>query len=418
MYFFYYFPTGLDVRRRRHATITWFLAGLCVILYVLARYAPSSAVWRLGNLIFFPSEPMLATSLSHAFLHVSWWHVIGNVVYLVIFGRALEDRFGPGRFFAVFALSAMAGAWTHVLLARLFAPAALGYGIVGASGATSGLLGAFLVRFFFARISVAYWVFMPLQGVNKAGTHYVPALLAVATWFIYQGVYALLQFGSAGVGVAYSVHVGGFAAGVLLALLFGAAPRARAERLLAGALRATAKADFMAAQAQLLEYLELRPGDWFARTLAARAFLSTGQRSTAQAQFASAVTELLRVGRRGEAEDVMAEAMRTVPGFTLSERAQIDMACGLERSMKFRASLDAYRNFAARYPRSGETPFVLLRAASLLERRFDRPGKAMECYEILVERYPEDCWADYAKGEMERLRWRSPDGGTAPGEIS
>ena len=214
------------------------------------------------------------------------------------------------------------------------------------------------------------------------------------------------------------MHVGGCAAGVLLALLFGAAPRARAERLLAGALRATAKADFMAAQAQLLEYLELRPGDWFARTLAARAFLSTGQRSTAQAQFASAVTELLRVGRRGEAEDVMAEAMRTVPGFTLSERAQIDMACGLERSMKFRASLDAYRNFAARYPRSGETPFVLLRAASLLERRFDRPGKAMECYEILVERYPEDCWADYAKGEMERLRWRSPDGGTAPGEIS
>lgn len=408
MYFFYYFPTGLDVRRRRPATITWFLTGMCATLYVLSRYVPSSRGWNLGNLVFFPAEPMLATSLSHAFLHVSWWHLIGNAVYLVIFGRALEDRFGPARFFAVFALSAMAGAWTHVLLAHLFAPEYLGYGIIGASGATSGLLGAFVVRFFYARISVAYWVFMPLQGVNRAGTQYVPSLIAVVTWFVYQGVYALVQFGSSGVGVAYSVHVGGFAAGILLALIFGAAPRARADRLLAGARRAVARADFFAAQAVLLEYLELRPGDWFARTLAARAFLSTGQRSTARAQFAAAVTSLLRAGLRGEAEDVMAEAMRAVPGFTLPERPQIDMACGLERSMKYRASLDAYRNFAARYPGSEETPFVLLRTASLLERRLDRPEKALECYELLVERYPEDCWVDYARGEIERLRWSMP----------
>ncbi|MDD3641978.1 MAG: rhomboid family intramembrane serine protease [Candidatus Krumholzibacteria bacterium] len=411
MYFFYYVPTGLDVRRRRAPTITWFLAGMCVTLFILSHYAPARGAWNLANLIFFPSDPMLATSLSHAFLHVSWWHLIGNLVYLVVFGRALEDRFGPARFFAVFALSAMAGAWTHVLLSSLFDPAYLDYGVIGASGATSGLLGAFLVRFYYARISVAYWVFMPLQGVNRAGTQYVPALVGVACWFIYQGVFALIQFGSSGVGVAYSVHVGGFAAGALLAVIFGAAPRARAERLLAGARRAVSGADFFAAQALVLDYLELRPGDWFGRLLAARAFLSTGHRSAASAQFASAVTLLLGDGRRGEAEDAMAEAMRAVPGFSLAERAQIDMACGLERSMKYRASLDAYRNFAARYPESTETPFVLLRAASLLERRLDRPEKALECYGLLVERFPDDCWADYARSEIERLRWSAAESG-------
>lgn len=404
MYFFYYVPTGLDVRLRRRATITWFLAGMCVTLFLLSRYVPSTGGWRPGNLVFFPSEPTLAASLSHAFLHVGWLHLVGNVVYLVLFGRALEDRFGPGRFFAVFALSAMAGAWTHVLLGRLFAPEHLVYGVIGASGATSGLLGAFLVRFFYARISVAYWVFMPLQGINRAGTQYVPALIAVACWFVYQGAYAFVQFGVFGAGVAYSVHVGGFAAGAILALLFGAAPRARAERLLAGAMRAVGRAEFLAAQAMLLEYLDLRPGDWFARTVAARAFLSTGQRSTARAQFAEAVTALLRSGQRGEAEQVMGEAMRAVPGFALPERVQIDMACGLERSMKYRAALDAYRNFAARYPGSVQTPFVLLRAAGLLERRLDRPGKALECYRIFIERFPDDPWAVYAESEVERLR--------------
>jgi len=403
VYLFYYLPTGLDVRRARTPTITLFLSAVCVTVFIIYRYVPSGGAWRPENLIFFPAAPSPATSLAHAFLHVGWLHLFGNIVYLVVFGAALEDRLGPGRFFMVFALSTVAGAWTHLALVALFSPAYLGYGVVGASGATSGLLGAFLVRLYFARITVAYWIFMPFQGVNRAGTAYVPALAAVVFWFVYQGIYALVQFGTSGVGVAYSVHVGGFAAGVACGFLFGALPLARAERRLAAARRACARADFFAAQALYLDYLEMRLDDSRARVEAARAFLSGADIESAREQFTAAVRTLLNRGRRGEAEDVMAEAMRAVPRFALSQRAHLDLACGMERSLKHRAALDAYANFALRYPESSDAPFVLLRAAGLLERRFSRLEKALECYERLVERYPDDSWVDFARGEIDRL---------------
>lgn len=415
MYLFYYLPTGLDVRRRRAPTITVFLAAISVVVFLLFRYLPSGAAWRPENMIFLPAVPSLAASLAHAFLHVGWLHLIGNLVYLVVFGAALEDRLGPGRFFAVFALSAVAGAWTHYALVTLFKPAYLVYGVVGASGATSGLLGAFLVRLYFARIAVSYWIFMPLQGVNRAGRTYAPALAAIAFWFVYQGVYALVQLGTAGVGVAYSVHLGGFVAGVALALLLGTLPQAHAERKLAAARRAVGRADFFAAQALYLEYLELRPADAAARVEAARAFLSDADHGSAREQYGAAVAALLEQGRRGEAEDVMAEAMRALPRFALAERAHLELACGMERSLKYRASLDAYANFAARYPASPDAPFVLLRAAGLLERRFARAGKALECYECLLARYPEDSWADFALGEIERLAPAAAAAGGKPG---
>jgi membrane associated rhomboid family serine protease len=403
VYFFYYFPVGLDLRTRRTPVITIFLFVFCVIAFIFYRYIPSGNHWNLYNLIFMPSAPTLATSLSHLFLHASWVHLIGNMIYLYIFGKALEDRFGPGRFFAIFALSAMAGAWTHVALVSTFSPEYLGYGVIGASGATSGLLGAFMVRLYFSRIRVAYWIFMPLHGMNKAGRRYVHSVIAVFCWFIYQGIYAVMQFGSSGVGVAYSVHVGGFAAGAVLALAFGSVPLARAERRLAKARRYFEKSNFFGAQSEYLEYLQMRPSDVHAHLEAARAFRCGHDLGRVKYHYNEAASILMSDSMRGEAEEVLIEAMRTVPGFTLKGELHLDVAYGMERSMKYGKSLTAYENFKKRYPHSDEAPFILLRMAAIHERRFSRGREALECYRELVETHPDDCWVDFALGEIERL---------------
>jgi membrane associated rhomboid family serine protease len=403
LYFFYYFPTGLDVRSRRTPVITYFLASMCVILFLLYRYGPVRTVWNLSNLIFLPAAPALPTSLTYVFLHTGWLHLAGNMVYLVIFGRALEDRFGPGRFFAIFALSAVAGAWVHTWLVTWLAPRFLVYGVIGASGATSGLLGAFMVRLYYARIEVAYWVFMPLQAMNRAGRAYIPAVIAVACWFAYQGAYAAIQYGMASAGVAYGVHVGGFGTGILLAVLFGSLPAARAEKRLVSARRAFSRSQFFAAQAEYLEYLERRPGDARVHAETARACICGGNQGLAGRHYSEAVSGLISAGERGEAEEVLAEAMRSIDGFTLDERLHLDLAYGLERSMKYGLALAAYGNFAARYPFSSDTPFILLRMAGIQERRMDRSERAVECYERLVKHYPEDSWAEYAEGEIWRL---------------
>ena len=411
LYFFYYFPTGLDVRSRRTPVITYFLAAMCVIIFVLYKYGPVGRVWNLSNLVFLPAAPILPTSLSYVFLHMGWFHLIGNMVYLVIFGRALEDRFGPGRFFAIFALTAMAGAWVHAWLVGWLAPRFLVYGVIGASGATSGLLGAFMVRLYYARIEVAYWVFMPLQAVNKAGRRFIPAVIAVVCWFAYQGAYAAVQYGMDSAGVAYGVHIGGFGAGVVLALLFGSLPAARAEKHLAYARRAFARSEFFAARAEYLEYLERRPDDARVHTETARASLCSGEVGLARSHYSEAVSGHLDTGDRGEAEEVLSEAMRSIEGFTLGEKLHLDLAFGMERSMKFSLSLAAYENFTMRYPFSLDAPFILLRMAGIHERRLDRPDRAVGCYEKIVKYYPDDSWADFADSEIWRLGRREVRGG-------
>ncbi len=403
MYFFYYFPTGLDVRSRRTPVITYFLTAMCVILFILYKYGPVSGAWNLSNLVFLPAAPSLPASLAYVFLHMGWLHLVGNMVYLLIFGRALEDRYGPGRFFAIFALTAVAGAWVHAWLVAWLAPRFLVYGVIGASGATSGLLGAFMVRLYYARIEVAYWIFMPLQAVNRAGRKFIPGVIGVVSWFAYQGAYAAIQYGMDSASVAYGVHVGGFVAGIILALLFGSLPEARAEKRLASARRAFSKSEFFAAQADYLEYLERRPSDAQVHAEAARACLCAGEQNLAKSHYSEAVSGLLGSGERGEAEEVLAEAMRSLKGFTLSERVHLDLAYGMERSMKFDLTLKAYENFALRYPFSADTPFILLRMAGIHERRMECPQRAVECYERIVKYYPEDNWAEYADSELWRL---------------
>jgi membrane associated rhomboid family serine protease len=403
LYFFYYYPTGLDVRTRRSPLITYFLAAMCVIMFLFYKYGPVGQYWNPVNLVFQPSAPNIGTSFGYVFLHMGWMHLAGNMVYLIIFGRALEDRLGPTRFFIIFAATAMAGAWIHAWLVGLFAPKYLVYGVIGASGATSGLLGAFMVRLYYARIEVAYWVFMPLQAVNRAGKRFIPSVIAVVCWFVYQGVYASVQYGMESAGVAYGVHVGGFGAGVALALMLGCLPSARAEKRLTGARRAFAKANFFAAQAEYLEYLERKPDDACVHAETARAYLAGSEEGLARFHYGQAVSLLLSEGERGRAEEVLAEAMRSIRGFTLEDRIHLDLAFGMERSMKFKHSLDAYANYVERYPFSPDTPFVLLRMAGIHERRMDDPERAAECYHSIVEKYPEDDWADYADGEAVRL---------------
>ncbi len=403
VYFFYYIPVGLDIRRSRKGIVAYFLAGLCITIFIFYRYKPVGPYWNVLNLIFYPTSPSIFTAVTHVFLHGGYLHLVGNIVYLVIFGSAIEDRFGPARFAAIFALTAAAGAYVHLFYVQWLTPAYLAYGVIGASGATSGLLGAFLVRFYYSRIRVAYWVFLPLQGINRAGRTHVPVICAILLWVILQVVNTLLEFGGGMSGVAYSLHIGGFGAGVLLAVLFGGLSTARAERHLAVARRYFEGANWFGAQGEYLNYLAARPHDPEVHVEAARAFICGSRSQQAEDRYGESIRLFLGSGERGKAEEIFVEAMRVIPGFLLDEKTHLNLAFGMERTLKFHAARTAYDNFMRAYPLSPEAPFILLRMAGLLERRFMRYGEAYRCYRRLVESYPEDIWIEYAAMEMNRL---------------
>jgi membrane associated rhomboid family serine protease len=163
--------------------------------------------------------PIYLTLLTSMFMHGGWMHIIGNMVYLWIFGDQIEDRLGRGKFLAFYLLCGLAAGLAQVLFQpRSIIPA------LGASGAIAGVLGAYLVRHASNRVRVLMF------GRVMA----LPALIVLGGWILLQVVSQVSVVGGAGGGVAYMAHIGGFVAGMVLILLLDragpATDRARLAR--------------------------------------------------------------------------------------------------------------------------------------------------------------------------------------------
>ncbi len=155
------------------------------------------------------SEPVLDMFTS-LFLHAGWLHLLGNMLFLWIFGANVEDRVGRVRFLLVFLVGGVVAA-----VAQILVDPTSEVPMIGASGAIAAVLGAYVVLFPRARI----------QSLVFLGFFYqllaVPAAIVLGFWFLLQVVDGIGSLGSAtlvGGGVAVFAHIGGFAAGALMAL--------------------------------------------------------------------------------------------------------------------------------------------------------------------------------------------------------
>jgi len=401
MYFFYYMPVGVDAETRRFPVLTVFFASVCAMVFVLCRYFPHALPLDLGNLVYYPGFSGPLAPLTAAFVHFGYLHIVGNLLYLLLFGWYLEDRLGPVRYALLFLGAAVVGnltqGWYNLHVLHL--PPT---GIIGASGAVSGVLGGFLVRLYVTRVKVAYWVFMPLQGYTRGGRVDIPVIFALALWVILQVSRGLVQLGGAGPNVAYLTHVTGFAFGIGLMAVLGSWRAGREEAYRIRAQRCLRRGDTWGAQEQLSHYVALRPDDGSAHAELARVQVQTEDQIGAQASYLVACEKLLRANQRGESEDVYQEAVRGFPAFSLSAEPQLDLAFGLERNLKPEAALHAYEAFCRRFPDHEEAPFALLRAANIYARTLEDADRARSCYERLVECYPDDAWVDFAR-EQTRL---------------
>jgi membrane associated rhomboid family serine protease len=163
------------------------------------------------------TQSLPVSAIASTFSHGSWSHLVGNMVFLAAFGPRLEDELGRLRYLVIYAAAALGALFLEGGLLLVFAPDETGIPGIGASGAISGVLGAYVVLFPFQRVLT--WLF-PVLFFR------IPALGLLGVWFLLQvleGTYSLSHPG-AFVGVAFFAHVGGFLAGVVLATLF--VPRA------------------------------------------------------------------------------------------------------------------------------------------------------------------------------------------------
>ena len=149
--------------------------------------------------------PAPLTIFTSMFVHAGLWHLLGNMIYLWIFGDNVEESMGHIRFLVFYLLCGAAAALTQVMLS-------LGSStpMVGASGAIAGVLGAYLVLHPGARILTLVFLVVFIRIM------YLPAVVLLGIWFGLQIVSAV----GGGAGVAWYAHIGGFVAGVILVKAF------------------------------------------------------------------------------------------------------------------------------------------------------------------------------------------------------
>jgi membrane associated rhomboid family serine protease len=173
---------------------------------VIAAAEVGAVIFREGDAC--PNKNVWGSILFSMFLHGGWLHILGNMLFLWIFGNNIEDRLGPAKFVAFYLLCGVAATYAQALVnPRSPVP------LVGASGAIAGVLGAYLVLYPRARVKtlviLGFIFFVEL-----------PAIVVLGGWFllqVFQGVGSVA--GQTG-GVAYMAHVGGFLAGVVLLAAF------------------------------------------------------------------------------------------------------------------------------------------------------------------------------------------------------
>src|SRR6476660_5955039 len=162
-------------------------------------------------------EPWGISWFTAMFMHGSWSHILGNMLFLAIFGKNVEDAYGHLRYLGFYIAGGFVATMTQTAVTLLFGPAAAArVPNLGASGAIAAVLGAFFILYPTARIRTLVLVFFVK----------IPAWVYRGGWFLYQLVEANFGLSSAsanGGGVAFFAHVGGFVFGaaVTLALLNG-----------------------------------------------------------------------------------------------------------------------------------------------------------------------------------------------------
>lgn len=161
-----------------------------------------------GDLLIPHPVPLYATLFTSMFVHGGLFHLGGNMLYLWIFGDNVEDRIGRLKFLAFYLLSGLAGA-----AAQIWADPVSKIPMVGASGAISGVLGAYLFLFPHARVLTL----IPLGFFYRVAE--IPALIVLGFWIIVQILNGAMTLGVQVGGVAWLAHVGGFVAGLMMVVL-------------------------------------------------------------------------------------------------------------------------------------------------------------------------------------------------------
>jgi membrane associated rhomboid family serine protease len=208
-------PLRDDIRSEKRPWVTWGLMAACIGVYVYQALTELQDP-RAGDLVIrgygmIPADIIrgrhLWTLLSSMFMHGGIFHLLGNMLYLWIFGDNVEDALGHLPYLLAYLFAGLVGSLLQILIMPN-SPVPT----IGASGAISGVMGAYFVLFPRARVLTLIPIFFFIRLI------YLPAPILLGFWILFQVLYGCSSVPGMGGGVAYFAHIGGFVSGLILGL--------------------------------------------------------------------------------------------------------------------------------------------------------------------------------------------------------
>lgn len=351
-------PIGTNIRLRRPPIGNWLLVGLNVAVYLLVNVFRSGLVEQLLPALH-ASAPSLHEYLTYQFRHGDLGHLAGNMLFLWLFGNAVCDRMGSLNYVLFY----LAGG----VCAGLVFAAANANPLVGASGAIAAVTTAFLVLFPRVHITILFWMLI-------ITTIQLPAMFLIIFKMILWDNIIAMSFGRGVVAnVAYSAHLGGYAFGLVVALLMLGArglPRHQFDLLALWSRwyrrsRTPGRPELggsHAARPIVVEQVDSRP-------------LTTLPPTPIQ-QLRQDILDRVAEHDLGEAVRLYRRLLELDPGHVLPRDAQLALANHLARAGDYAAAVRAYEGLLEAYPATPDAAQVRLYAGLICRRYLGEPARA------------------------------------------
>lgn len=392
------------IRIRDFAAATYGLIFFNIAVYVwVMRGDPRNMVDAFGLV---PSSPTLQTMFTASFLHRDMLHLTGNMIFLWLFGRKVEQAIGPFAFFFLYVGGGFAASVTYVAIAAAFLPPVwAGQAAVGASGPIAAVLGVFAIRFSSHRF--------------HARRLTIPALPVLFGWLLAQitlGILGLYQdtirlFGADFTlrDVGYWAHVGGFVFGMALAKVSRMALEGEKEHLRDDARETSRRGTLRELVLKYEAITAYDPDDAFAYAELGRTWALLEDREEAERHYSRAAQLYLRKGLGEEALKRYDELRGYFPAAGYDPETEYRLACYLEEVGHYQRSAQILEEVYRNHPESQHAEMAMLKCSQIQLNRLNLPGPAAATLSAFVDRYPHSHWIATAQDMLSKAQERVGD---------
>jgi membrane associated rhomboid family serine protease len=375
-----FIPIRTDTPLRRTPYMNWALILANVLAFAAQSYYFQGN--RRNPLLLDPRDPQLYQYFTYAFLHGSFWHLAGNMLFLYVFGNNVNDKMGNIGYLGFYLAGGVVAGIAHVMFSS--------HPVLGASGAVAAVTGAYLCLLPRSRVTIVYFFYL-IGAYELAGMWFVLAFFALDVFSQFSSLFGGRE------AVAHMAHIGGTLFGFFVCLIL-----LRTKLLPRDMFDVLALLDRWNRRRQHRDAVS-RGYDPFSYAPRARRDVTHPMSDRIQDLRAS-ISEAIAHQNLDDAVKLYLELRAIDPSQVLSRQSQLDISNQLFSQQAYPAAADSYELYLRHYPKADQIENVRLILGIIYARYLQQPEKAREQLQAAIPRLHSQRDIELANAELERIQ--------------